>query len=45
MKDVARSSVVEFEDKDDRRGHEGYAQDGDWGRELDVDGMSIGAVL
>ena len=40
MKDVARSSVLEFDDKDDRRGHEGYAHDRG---EPDVNRISIGA--
>jgi hypothetical protein len=45
MWEVALSSQLEFEDSDDLRGQEGNAQEGDCGRELDVDGISIGAMV
>jgi hypothetical protein len=44
MYEVALSSVLESEDREDLRGHEGYAQEGDAGLELDVEGISMGAV-
>lgn len=47
MKDeaVSLSSLLEFEDSDERRGQEGYAQEGDCGRELLVEGISMGKVV
>jgi hypothetical protein len=45
MWDVALSSQLEFEDSDVLRGQEGNAQEGDCGRELDVDGIFIGAAV
>jgi hypothetical protein len=38
------SSSLEVEESEALRGHEGYAQEGDCGHELEVDGMSIGDV-
>lgn len=37
-------SSLEFEDSDERRGHEGYAQEGECVRELEVEGISMGIV-
>ena len=39
------SSLLEFEDSEERRGQEGYAQEGDCGREPLLEGMSMGAVV
>jgi len=46
MKDVecASSSWLEFEEREDLRGHEGKAHDGDCERALEADGISMGAV-
>lgn len=41
----AWSSLLEFEDSEERRGQEGYAQEGDCGREPLLEGMSMGAVV
>ena len=38
------SSWLEFEESEARRGHEGNAQEGDCGLELDEEGISIGNV-
>jgi hypothetical protein len=41
----SRSSLLEVEEREERRGHEGNAHEGEWGRELLVEGISIGAVV
>jgi hypothetical protein len=41
----SRSSLLELEEREERRGHEGNAHEGEWGRELLVEGISIGAVV
>lgn len=38
------SSLLEVEERDERRGQDGNAQEGECGREL-LDGMSMGAVV
>jgi len=39
------SSLLEFEDSEERRGQEGYAHEGLWGREPLLEDMSMGAVV
>lgn len=38
-------SMEELEFMDERRGQDGYAHEGDCGRELDEEGISIAEVL